>query len=86
MCNNIFNNKDIRDIIFKHKKNIITYNFNNSRINLEKRLNKGVYSFKLFGNSDHFTNKSIHKCSLEMSQSCKETAAVLGLYYMLDST
>ena len=86
--NALFQDKDVRNLIFKFKKNIlIEEKFNKRRKNIGiKLLNQQNYTGKKNEKHDlQQTNKEIHNISLLIADACdwRDTAIVLGLYYLL---
>lgn len=86
--NVLFQDKDVRHLIFKFKKNILLEEkFNNRRKNIGiKLLNQQNYTGKKNEKQDlQQTNKEIHNNSLLIADACdwRDTAIVLGLYYLL---
>ena len=85
--NVLFQDKDVRYLIFKFKKNIlIEEKFNNKLKNIGiKLLNQQNYTGKK--NEQHLkqTNIEIHNNSLLIADACdwRDTAIILGLYYLL---
>jgi hypothetical protein len=84
ITNALFQDKDVRNLIFKYKKNILNNaKFNKIRKNIGLKLLKSQY---YTGRKNPIqSNTEIHNNSLLLAHESnwRDTAVILGLYYLL---
>ena len=88
ITNALFQDKDVRNLIFKYKKNILNNAiFNKIRKNIGIKLLKSQYYTGRYNgkNNPIQTNTEIHNNSLLLAHESnwRDTAVILGLYYLL---